>query len=82
MTTPVSTRRSGKIDWRAAVKAGIAYTASVFVFAFAIGAIRVTVVAPHLGALRAVVLEDRDFIEAFVESLRRGDAGMHCRAQL
>ena len=57
MTTPVATRRSGEIDWRAAVKAGIAYTAGVFVFAFAAGAIRVTVVAPHLGALLAVVLE-------------------------
>ncbi len=48
---------SGSIDWRAASLAGFAYTVGVFVFAFAVGAIRVTLVAPRLGTLLAVILE-------------------------
>jgi hypothetical protein len=50
-------RGSGFIDWRAATRAGIAYTSGVFVFAFFVGTIRVTLVAPRLGTLLAVVLE-------------------------
>lgn len=50
-------RGSGFIDWRAASRAGIAYTLGVFVIAFAVGTIRVTLVAPRLGTLLAVVLE-------------------------
>jgi hypothetical protein len=45
------------IDWRTASRAGIAYTLGVFVIAFVVGTIRVTLVAPRLGALIAVVLE-------------------------
>ena len=45
------------IDWRAASPAGIAYTLAVFAFAFAVGTIRVLVVAPRLGPLLAVILE-------------------------
>jgi hypothetical protein len=50
---------SSGVEWRAAVLAALAYTTGVFVFvfAFAVGAIRVTPVAPCLGALLAVVLE-------------------------
>lgn len=44
-------------DWRAASRAGLAYTAAVFAFAFMVGAIRVTLVAPRLGDLVAVLLE-------------------------
>jgi hypothetical protein len=54
---PVEARGSGFIDWRAASRAGIAYTLGVFVFAFAIGTIRITLVAPRLGTLLAVILE-------------------------
>ena len=53
----METRGSGSIDWRAASWAGIAYTVGVFAFAFAVGTIRVTLVAPRLGTLLAVVLE-------------------------
>jgi hypothetical protein len=35
-------------------RAGIAYTVVVFVFAFAVGMIRVTLIAPRLGAVLAV----------------------------
>lgn len=51
------TRHSDVQDWRVASRAGIVYTSCVFVFAFAVGTIRVTLVAPRLGALLAVVLE-------------------------
>jgi hypothetical protein len=50
-------RDSGSIDWRAASWAGFAYTLGVFVFAFVVGAIRVTLVAPRLGTLLAVIME-------------------------
>jgi hypothetical protein len=50
-------RDSGSIDWRAASWAGFAYTLGVFVFAFAVGTIRVTLVAPRLGTLLAVIIE-------------------------
>ena len=53
----METRGSGSINWRAASLAGIAYTVGVFAFAFAVGTIRVTLVAPRLGTLLAVVLE-------------------------
>lgn len=39
------------------VKAAFAYTLSVFVFAFVIGALRVTFIAPGTGPLIAVALE-------------------------
>ena len=42
---------------RAAFWAGAVYTAGVFTFAFAAGAIRVTLIAPQVGALLAVLLE-------------------------
>lgn len=48
---------STSINWRVATWAGIAYTACVFIFAFAVGTIRVTLVAPRLGTLPAVILE-------------------------
>jgi hypothetical protein len=54
---PLEARGSSFIDWRTASRAGIAYTLVVFVFAFAIGTIRVTLIAPRLGALLAVILE-------------------------
>lgn len=50
-------RGANSIEWRAALWAGLVYTIGVFVFAFAIGTIRVTMVAPRLGALLAVILE-------------------------
>lgn len=53
----METRGFGSIDWRVASRAGIAYTVGVFSFAFAVGTIRVTLVAPRLGTLLAVVLE-------------------------
>ena len=53
----VEARGPGSIDWRAASWAGLAYTLGVFVFAFAVGTIRVTLVAPRLGTLLAVLLE-------------------------
>jgi hypothetical protein len=53
----METRGSGPIDWRAASWAGIAYTVGVFAFAFAVGTIRVMLVAPRLGTFLAVVLE-------------------------
>ena len=52
----LGTRDSGSIDWRAASWAGFAYTLGVFVFAFAVGTIRVTLVAPRLGTLLAVII--------------------------
>jgi hypothetical protein len=55
--TPLETRGSLFIDWRAASRAGIAYTLGVFVFAFAAGTFRVMLVAPRLGTLLAVILE-------------------------
>lgn len=39
------------------VKAAFAYTLPVFAVAFVLGALRVTLVAPHIGALAAVALE-------------------------
>lgn len=45
------------IDWQAASRAGIVYTLGVFVFGFVLGTIRVTLVAPRLGDLMAVILE-------------------------
>ena len=53
----METRALGSIDWRAPSWAGIAYTLGVFAFAFAVGTVRVTLVAPRLGTLLAVVLE-------------------------
>jgi hypothetical protein len=50
-------RDYGPIDWRAASLAGFVYTLGVFVFAFAAGTIRVTLVAPRLGTLLAVIIE-------------------------
>jgi hypothetical protein len=51
------TKGSVSIHWQAAFWAGIAYTTAVFVFAFAVGAIRVTLVVPRLGPLLAVIIE-------------------------
>jgi hypothetical protein len=48
---------SGHIGWRAASVAGVAYTLVVFIIAFAVGTVRVTLVAPRLGPLVAVILE-------------------------
>lgn len=45
------------VNWKGAAWACIAYTAIVFVFAFAVGAIRVTQITPRLGAVPAVLLE-------------------------
>lgn len=45
------------VNWTGAAWACVAYTAIVFVFAFAVGAIRVTQIAPRLGAVPAVLLE-------------------------
>jgi hypothetical protein len=53
----MGTRGFDFIDWRAASRAGIAYTLGVFVFAFVVGTIRVTLVAPRVGELLAVILE-------------------------
>jgi hypothetical protein len=53
----VASQGSASSDWPAAALAGIAYTVGVFVFAFAAGTIRVTLIAPRLGNLLAVVLE-------------------------
>jgi hypothetical protein len=39
------------------VKAAFAYTLPVFIFAFVVGAVRVTLIAPVLGPLLAVALE-------------------------
>src|SRR5579864_596947 len=50
-------RDSGSIDWRVASWAGFTYTLGVFAFAFAVGTIRVTLVAPRLGTLLAVIIE-------------------------
>jgi hypothetical protein len=50
-------RCTDPIEWRAALWAGLVYTLGVFVFAFVIGAIRVTMVAPRLGDLLAVIFE-------------------------
>jgi hypothetical protein len=44
----------GRAPW---VKAGTAYALIVFAIGFALGAIRVLVLAPHLGATTSVVLE-------------------------
>ena len=51
------TRNSVSVNSRAAFSAGIAYTIAVFLFAFAVGAIRVTLVVPRLGPLLAVIIE-------------------------
>ncbi len=48
---------SGGANWRAATRAGLAYTTAVFAVAFVVGAIRVSFVAPRLGDLVAVLLE-------------------------
>jgi hypothetical protein len=48
---------SGFSGWRVAGRAGVVYTLAVFTFAFAVGAVRVTIVAPRIGALLAVALE-------------------------
>ena len=45
------------VNWKGATWACIAYTAIVFVAAFAVGAIRVTQIAPRLGEVPAVLLE-------------------------
>lgn len=50
-------RGPARIDWRAATRAGVVYTAGVFAIAFAVGAVRVTVLAPQMGATLAVILE-------------------------
>jgi len=50
-------RNSAATEWRVGALAGIVYTLGVFAFAFVAGAIRVTLVAPRLGALAAVVIE-------------------------
>jgi hypothetical protein len=50
-------RGANSNEWRAAFWAGLVYTLGVFVFAFAVGTVRVTMVAPRLGALLAVILE-------------------------
>jgi hypothetical protein len=50
-------RGSDVHNLRTASLAGIAYTLCVFVFAFAVGTIRITLVAPRLGTLLAVILE-------------------------
>lgn len=42
---------------RVATRAGLAYTAAVFAVAFVLGTIRVSLVAPRLGDLIAVLLE-------------------------
>ena len=54
---PLPARSSGVTDWRVGSLAGVAYTLVVFAFAFVAGAIRVTLVAPRLGALAAVIIE-------------------------
>lgn len=48
---------SNPFNWRVATWAGIVYTACVFVFAFAVGTIRVTLIVPRLGTLPAVLFE-------------------------
>ena len=45
------------VNWKGAAWACIVYTTIVFGFAFAVGAIRVTQVAPRVGAVPAVLLE-------------------------
>jgi hypothetical protein len=57
MSMPLEARGARLINWQNATRAGIAYTLGVFVFAFAVGTIRVTLVAPRLGTLLAVILE-------------------------
>jgi hypothetical protein len=51
-STPFCVR--GRAPW---VKAGTAYALIVFAIGFALGAIRVLVLVPHLGATASVVLE-------------------------
>lgn len=53
----MNTRGPGAIDSRTLFLAGITYTLGVFAFAFVVGAIRVTLVAPRVGTFVAVVLE-------------------------
>ena len=48
---------SGFSAWRVSCRAGLVYTLGAFIFAFAIGSVRVTMVAPRIGALLAVALE-------------------------
>ena len=45
------------LNWKGATWASIAYTAIVFVFAFAVGTVRATQIAPRLGEIPAVLLE-------------------------
>lgn len=54
---PLQAQGIGLRDWRVAIRAGIAYTLGVFMFAFVIGAVRVTLLVPRLGELPAVLLE-------------------------
>jgi len=44
-------------DRRGVLLAGVAYTLGVFVVAFAVGAVRVTLLAPRIGPTAAVALE-------------------------
>ena len=53
----MGTREISSIDWRSSLCAGLIYTLGVFLFAFAVGTIRVTLIAPRLGALWAVIIE-------------------------
>jgi hypothetical protein len=53
----MTARGFGLNDWSAASRAGIVYTLGVFVFAFVMGTIRVTLIAPRVGDLLAVILE-------------------------
>jgi len=57
MTTRLVGASPGHVGWRIAILAGVVYTLIVFVIAFAVGTIRVTLVAPRLGALVAVIIE-------------------------
>jgi hypothetical protein len=42
-------------NWITAIKAGATYSAIVFLFGFMLGAIRVTIVSPHLGQTLGVL---------------------------
>ncbi|MFP4896569.1 hypothetical protein [Paraburkholderia sp. EG304] len=46
-----------EIRWAACIKVGCLYASSVFVIGFALGAVRVLLVIPHLGETPAVLLE-------------------------
>ena len=53
----VSEQRYSRINYQGATWAAAGYTAIVFVFAFAVGTIRVTQIMPRIGAIPAVLLE-------------------------